>query len=100
MQTKLLEVRNRTRRIPVLAMEIRPDSGAAAELLQRCGLTDGNGVIVVNLKDQTALGGASENSSAMDIAHAYIDGRFDMLTDGDVVDVDFILGETPEGGGI
>jgi hypothetical protein len=95
MQTKLLEVRNRTRRIPILAMEIGPDSEAAAELLQRFGLSESNGVVVVNLKDQTSLGGASEICSAMAIAHAYIDGRFDLLTDGDVVDVEFILGETP-----
>lgn len=98
MQTKFLEIRDQAARIPVLAMEVAPNSKAAAELLQRCGLAPGKGVVVVNLKDQTAHGDfcAWENSPAMSIAHAYIDGRFDQLTDGDVVDVEFILGETPK----
>ncbi|SFJ97973.1 hypothetical protein [Methylocapsa palsarum] len=100
MQTKLLEIRDQSGRIPVLAMEIGPRTEAGAELLQRFGLAAERGVVVVNLKNQTALRDSFtwENNSAMQIAHAYIDGRFEQLTDGDVVDVEFILGETPKGG--
>lgn len=98
MQTKLLEVRDHTTRIPVLAMAIGPDSEAAAALLRRCGLTDSKGVVILNLKDQTAQKDFCgwKNSPTMATAHAYIDGRFDKLSDGDVVDVEYILGDTPK----
>jgi hypothetical protein len=82
-------------------MEIAPHNEAAAALLERFGIARDKGVVVVNLEDQTARGDfcAWENSPVMATAHAYIDGRFDKLADGDIVDVEFILGETPKGDG-
>lgn len=52
-------------------------------------------VVLMKLSDQRATSDAYEwNSRTMQVAHDYVWNNFDSLCDGDVVDVEFILGIT------
>lgn len=102
MTIKLLEIRDSATFIPVAAF--RPDpyqaqSEAGAYLLQRAGFVPRTDCIFVI---RLATGGAEYDeynwagSRTMCVAHGYIRINFNSLKDGDVVDVEFILGETKE----
>ena len=98
MKAKALEVRDKGTFIPVLAVDINPTEEAQRYLLRRCGYAcdgvpnivltrlDGNGVAT---NDPYTWGGRT-----YPIAHNYIINNWDKLQNGDVVDVEFILGET------
>lgn len=96
MQTKILEIRDRATFIPVLAFATAPTSEAQRYLLARAGFADRQ-IIVLRLSGiHTAQydpyqwqGGAR----TMPIAHLYIRENWDTLSDGDVIDVEFISGE-------
>lgn len=105
MKTICLEVRDRMTFIPVVAMDTDPEdvdaSGyeARRRLLRSAGYsTVGDTIIVINLNDCRAKnepygwGG----SRTMTVAHQYIESHWNELNDGDVIDVEFILGETTE----
>ncbi len=101
MISKLLEVRDRATFIPVLATAAQPDpySIEQAYLLMRCGYHWGdrnNSVLLTKLN-----GGSITHNDAnywsnrtMKTAHQYIKEHWDDLKDGDVVDVEYILGES------
>ena len=96
MQTKLFEIRDRDTFIPVMAIAF---SGGDHPLLRQAGYGRGTPyVIVIKL-----TGGVEEahdsafgwpNRRTMTNAHLYIEKEWDTLVDGDVIDVEFILGET------
>jgi hypothetical protein len=68
-------------------------------LLRRSGYSsDGSTIIVVNLNDCRASNDPYGwgNARTMQIAHAYIEEHWSELNNGDVIDVEFILGETTE----
>lgn len=98
MEAKTLEVRDSATFIPVLAVNMTPDNAEQRWLLRRCGYPlDGRpNVILTNLSgdgkatnDPYAWGGRT-----YPVAHNWIINHWDELVDGDVVDVEFILGET------
>lgn len=108
MEVKALEVRDRSTFIPVLAVDMNaPPVGlrnhnAVKYLLRRCGYPcDGKPNIVL-----TRLSGNGQatndpyawacGSRTMPTAHQWIIENWASLHDGDVVDVEFILGETTE----
>ena len=96
MQTKLFEIRDRDTFIPVMATAF---FSAEHSLLRQAGYDhDLPYVIVIKL-----TGGVEEahdsafgwlNHRTMTNAHLYIEKEWDTLVDGDVIDVEFILGET------
>jgi len=98
MIAKTLEIRDAATFIAALAIDINPDSERQRYLMRRCGypcdgepnviLTrlDGNGKAT---NDPYAWGGRT-----WPVAHNYIIEHWNELNDGDVVDVQFILGET------
>lgn len=110
MKAKVLEVRDRGTFIPVLCVDINPDvvsiSGNAVTdeaqryLMRRVGYPC-NGEPVIML---TALNGGeradcdphSWRGRTYPVAHDYIASHWDELNDGDVIDVECILGETDE----
>lgn len=99
MIVKCLEIRDRMTFIPVAAVNTAPSSAAQRYLIRRAGYASlGGTVIVVNLNDCRASNDPYGwgNSRTMQVAHAYIEENFETLKDGDVVDVEFILGETSE----
>ena len=96
MNLKCLEVRDRATFIPVVAMDTRAANAQQQVLLRSQGYSvDGRTVIVVQLNDGTGQCDAyAWGSRTMTAAHVYIEAHFGELKDGDVVDVEFILGES------
>lgn len=99
MNTKVLEIRDRGTFIPVLAVDMNPDRETQRPLLRRCGYPcDGEPNIAIT--HLAANGGMTWNDPygwggrTYPVAHNYIIKYWDQLRDGDVVDVEFILGES------
>ena len=95
MKIKIFEVRDEGTHIEVFALSTEPSPGQEYGL-KRSGFVDGKAVILGYLDGE-------RNSSAdpyhwggrtMPNAHQYITDHFDELSDGDVIDVRVILGET------
>lgn len=95
MQHKLLEVRDRSTFIPVLAISMTSEDDAGLYLLRRVGFGSPNQIVLIHLDTVTAhVDPYVWNSRTMIQAHLWIMENFWELRDGDVVDVEFILGET------
>ena len=103
MTAKMFEIRDDGTCIPILAVRLDPTNESDRWLLSRAGFGS-------SAKDQSRYiqlcqvhGG--EGRTACDpydwpgrtygVAHKYIIENFETLASGDVVDVEFILGETP-----
>jgi hypothetical protein len=102
MRMKVLEVRDDGTFISVLAIKLSADDPIQAYYLyDRCGYPCGGEAIgLVVLDDFRGANDPIEWESrgfgprTMPVAHDWIYGNFDLLNDGDVVDVEHILGET------
>lgn len=104
MQVKALGLRDDSTFIPVLAVDMNPPTAgelnyeAVHYLLKRCGYAcDGRPNIIL-----TRLSGDGQATNdpygwrsgrTFPVAHKWIIENWDRLMDGDVVDVEFILGE-------
>ena len=97
MIVKTVEIRDAATFIPAVAIQMAPANEGQRYLLRRCGYPrDGRGVVLMKLYDQHATSDAYHwGNRTMQTAHLWIEEHFDALSDGDVVDVQFILGETP-----
>lgn len=101
MKTKILEIRDSKTCIPALAIQMLADDEVQAYYVhEHCGYPrDGSSVVLMKLREFDD-GEAKNDSCAwvgartMPVAHNYVLDHFDELEDGDVVDVEFILGET------
>ena len=106
MHTKILEVRDDGTLIPVLCVSMEPDAIAGPEVwnaqryyLRRCGYPC-NGkpnIAVTNLNmsgDPATNDPYGWSNRTMRVAHQHILDNWATLKDGDVVDVQSILGET------
>lgn len=99
MIVKCLEVRDEGTFIPVLCVDMNPDHEQQVYLLRRCGYPcDGRpNILITHL---AADGGPAWNdpyswgSRTCLVAHNWIIKNWPTLKDGDVIDVEFILGET------
>lgn len=99
MKTKIFEIRDRATFIPVLCTKLRGKATREITLLRATGyLTESNLVMVTELNnpknthyDYYSYGC---DSRTFKTAHRYIEENFDSLKTGDVIDVEFILGET------
>lgn len=103
MKIKLLEVRDASTFIPVMAIQLGADNESQRWLLSRSGYGGStgiqNGYVLF-----TSLKGYGETtiyydhnkwfSDTLRTAHAFVRENFDYLNDGDVIDVQFIKGET------
>jgi hypothetical protein len=97
MNVKALEIRDKATFIPVAAIRLTGASEAQRYLLGRVGLgrSGSYGVAVLRLSDGAArIDHAAWGGRTMPVAHEWIEEHFDELADGDVVDVEHILGET------
>ena len=102
MKTKLLELRDTGTFIPLLCVDMNPDSAFADAqhyLLHRCGYPC-DGRPNIGITHASADGTFSNDpyrwsgSRTYAVAHRYIIENWETLKDGDVVDVEYILGET------
>lgn len=99
MKAKTLELRDRHTFIPVLGVDINPDSQEQRYLMRRLGYPcDGvPNVILTRLEGEgqaTNDPHAWNDARTFPVAHNWIIDHWNELKDGDVVDVEFILGET------
>lgn len=102
MTTKMIEIRDVGTTIAALAMCTRSEDEIEKRFLWRAGYapTNGDGVILMNLSDHKATSDPYEwyslrmGTRTMQNAHRYIIDHWEELKSGDVVDVQFILGET------
>ena len=121
MQAKALEIRDRMTFVAALAVEMGPGKPypnnanltldelqvlldakvARAYLLRRCGYSlDGPPMIMLTRLDGDAHHATTDpyvwNDRTFKAAHLYITKNWATLKDGDVIDVEFILGETAQ----
>lgn len=96
MIVKLLEVRDKATFLPVFAISTKPSNDGQGYLLRRCGFISGDAVILARLNGEQPSSADAYfwGDRTMSAAHHYIEQHFDELKDGDVIDVEFIKGET------
>ena len=103
MITKLFEIRDRDTFIPVMATQMDShENQAQAWLLRRAGFVDVNDPSIRYILLCRFFGGRGEcycdphswSGRMMVTAHEHMILNWDQLEDGDVIDVEFILGET------
>ena len=97
MITKLLEIRDEGTCIPAMATEAVPDNGRQMAILSRAGYGESRCIILQHLhKGRATYNPYDWNDRTYSIAHQYIIQHWDDVADGDVIDVQFIRGETAE----
>lgn len=99
METKILEIRDRSTFIPMLAVKMVAENEAQGFLLRSAGYSPNAPYCILMMP---ALGGECRhdpydwNDRTFMVVHGYIEENFDKLNNGDVIDVEFILGEAKE----
>ncbi len=106
MEVKLFEIRDAATFIPILAVRLTPASGAEAYLLARSGYglePEYQGAYIIlcrivggELDARATPNHWGQSTRTLSTAHHYIINNWEELASGDVVDVEFILGETTE----
>jgi hypothetical protein len=102
MEVKCLEIRDRMTFIPVICIRPTPNNEAQRYLLRRDGYSGTIDEHCVIMIDAQCRGVAydcydwADGSRTKKHAHNYIANHWAELHDGDVIDVEFILGETSE----
>jgi hypothetical protein len=92
MTVKLLEIRDRGTFVPAMAIQVSGDDGY---LMRRAGFGGAMVYLIMLATEKCRYDPYNwDNPRTMGNAHRYIAERWDELKDGDVVDVQFILGET------
>lgn len=97
MKIKMLEIRDSHTFIPVMCIKVDLSTNEKASyLLNRMGF-GGHfiPIILISLaREQAKCDCYSWNDRTYKTAHTFIEENWDKLEDGDVIDVEFILGET------
>ncbi len=97
MTTKTFEVRDRLTFIPVMATRVDTRDQGDDYLLRRAGMPFNEAVLLTNLNDyKTCYSYNGQNNPTLKRAHQHIYEHWDTLESGQVIDVEFIRGETPE----
>lgn len=101
MIVKLLEIRDRATFMPMFAFDCTANNGDQHYLLRRAGYGVEPRCIMFGYLEGFGGGAASYDpykwgDRTKHVAHLYIQEHWDELKDGDVIDVEFILGETTE----
>lgn len=100
MEVKCLEIRDRGTFIPVICIRPVPENSAQRYLLRRDGYRGDDSEHCVIMIDAQCRGCAydpydwTRDMRTKGHAHNYITDHWHELSDGDVIDVQFILGET------
>lgn len=101
MEIKCLEIRDAMTFIPVIALRPVPENESQRYLLRRDGYRGDASEHCIILIDAQCRGVAYDpydwpsNPRTKRVAHVYIEEHWSELADGDVIDVEFILGLTP-----
>ena len=102
MRVKTVEIRDRNTFIPAAVIAVEAANEGQRYLLRRAGYGLDHPMVIVT----RIAGGKGEatcdpydwgsSTRTMITAHQWIEKHFEEITDGDVIDVEFILGETDE----
>jgi hypothetical protein len=87
----LLEIRDSYTFVPAMAIRV---SGADGYLMRRSGFGSPMIYLIALATQKCGYDPFAWGNRTMNVAHQWIEAHFDTLQDGDVVDVQFILGET------
>ncbi|SRR5258708_4711943 len=91
MKSKFVEIRDSATFIPALALEISSDDGYLA---RRSGFGS-SCILLIHLNNNKCTSDCYDwDNRTMQTAHKYLDDHWSIIKDGDVLDVEFILGET------
>ncbi len=104
MEAKMIEIRDKGTFIPALAVNLKPGNLDDRYLLARAGFgtepaDQARYVLLIRIEGSTMVHYDDlrwPNQRTLGVAHRHIIEHFDDLESGDVVDVEFILGETDE----
>jgi hypothetical protein len=102
MEIKCLEIRDAGTFIPVICIRPVPDNEAQRWLLRRDGYRGNENEMCIIMIDAQCRGVAYDpydwprDTRTKPHAHLWIAAHWHELSDGDVVDVEFILGETSQ----
>lgn len=91
MTSKLLEIRDRATFISALAIRVSGDDGY---LMRRAGFNAPMIYLIALATERACYDPYNWGNRTMRTAHHHIEVMWDTLKDGDVVDVEFVLGET------
>lgn len=95
MKVKCLEIRDRATFIPVICIQPLPDNDSQAYLLRRDGYMGSDCIIMIDAGCRGVQNDPYDwNLRTKQVAHAWIETNWEIIADGDVVDVEFILGES------
>lgn len=96
METKMFEVRDWATFIPVLCIAMQSDDQKERWLLARLGYDKDTRLILLVWEGRglASYDRNKWNDRTMTLAHGWITDHWNELKSGDVVDVEFILGET------
>lgn len=100
METKLFELRDRATFIPLLCVKPGAGGGAPfeAKMAWRFGYRDSRAVIVTHMSAPSRgchVDPYDWGDRTFQVAHCYVEEHWDTLKSGDLIDVEFILGEKP-----
>lgn len=96
---KMVEIRDRGTLIPAYAIEMIPRDDKERYLMRHCGYRSVMCpcFLLISIQQPSYSAKCSDewpdNSRTMRTAHKYIEENFDSIQNGDVIDVEFILGE-------
>lgn len=97
MKTKLFEIRDRATFMPAMATQARSSDEKEIYLLRSSGFGYSPLIILYFLELNDGHWSAHHwGDRTMSTAHKYIQKNWDVLKSGDVIDVEYILGETTE----
>ena len=98
METKTFEVLDSATFIPVLAIKLDPDTPKDRYLLSRAGFgnTPGDYILLLSLSGGKWCFNFEFFDRTYQVAHTYIKQHWFSLCSGEVLDVEFILGETKQ----
>lgn len=101
MQVKVIEIRDSMTYFALLCVNMQPDNDAQRYHMRRVGYPcDGHPNIVVTKLSADNAKATNDyfawGDRTMAVAHKHITEAWDALRDGDVVDVEYLLGETKQ----
>src|SRR6266436_1053716 len=100
METKLFEVRDRGTLIPVIAIRLGSRNEAERYLLSRVGygktVEEQSGYILYAGLEEFDMqyDAYQQTNRTRQVSHKFIEDNWDNLTSGEVIDVEYILGES------
>jgi hypothetical protein len=92
-EVKLVEIRDSMTFVPAMAIQV---SGEDGYLMRRAGFGNAMVYLVLLATEKARYDPFNWDTRTISVVHQWIEAHWDTVKDGDVVDVQFILGETQE----